>query len=608
MATQADQQPSFTEIDRQLCKPGTPFELETVQINGRSTVVWKHLPKTFRPYLLDSLAKFSDKVLVNAPAVEPAPATERVDWTFGHVRKLALATAAWMAARGVKQGSLVGLVGWNSGEWVVSWVAMHILGAVPVMVNAAVQPDSMVHCLRLTKPELVLADATSAFALADHVQALAEGGVGPLFSWQDTAHLGTCAVETVNLAQLSVTAAQIKDAEEGKGITADLGPESDAVVFFTSGTTGYPKAVLSSQRAALHGVISSVYPLARLAMRQGAPASMVMDMVSNPPQDEDPNVVLMAVPFFHVTGCLSILLKAIGDGNTLVLMRRWDVPEAARLMVKYKINVISGVPVILLAVMQSGLLPKDFKLKFASYGGAPSPERMPSDIKKRWPDMTAATAWGMTETNATHTVFGGDDYVNFPKSAGAALPVNEVRIVDPETRRPLPVRSVGVIEARGMNIMKGYMNNDEATRKTINAEGWLDTGDVGWMDEQGLLYISDRAKDIIIRGGENISSEEVENAVFRDDRIAECAAVPVPDDILGELVAIAVSLSPGAKATPDDIMETARPRLRSHARPAFVYIADAPLPRNANGKLIKTEIKKTVQALYAQKKRREAKL
>lgn len=123
-------------------------------------------------------------------------------------------------------------------------------------------------------------------------------------------------------------------------------------------------------------------------MRQGAPVSMVMDMIANPPQEEQ-NVLLMAVPFFHVTGCLSILLKAIGDGNTLVLMRRWEVPEAARLMVKYGVNVISGVPVILLAVMQSGLLPKDFALKFASYGGAPSPERMAGDIKKRWPDLIA---------------------------------------------------------------------------------------------------------------------------------------------------------------------------------------------------------------------------
>ncbi|GMK59753.1 hypothetical protein CspeluHIS016_0803590 [Cutaneotrichosporon spelunceum] len=598
--------PSFEEIDKQLCIEGTPFELDTVQVKGRPTTVWKHMPTVFRTYLLASLAKFGDQVLINAPAVEPAPVTERVEWTFNQVRKLALDLAAWLAARGVKQGSLVGLVGYNSAEWIITWVAIHILGAVPVMVNAATQADSMAHCLRLTKPELVLADAVSALALSRVAQQLKDGGVGPLFSWQDTAHLGKCGVETIDLAKLPVTAAQVKDVEDGKGI-ANLGPESDGVIFFTSGTTGYPKAVLSSQRSALHGVISSVYPLARLAMRQGAPASMVLDMVANPPED-DTNVILMAVPFFHVTGCLSILLKAIGDGNTLVTMRRWDVPEACRLMVQTGVNVVSGVPVILLAVMKSGLLPKDHRLKFASYGGAPAPERMPSDIKRHWPEMISATAWGMTETNAVHTVFGGEDYLNHPKSAGAALPVTAIRIVDPDTRAVLPARSVGVIEANGMTIMKGYMNDHAATAKAINAEGWLDTGDVGWIDENGFLYISDRAKDIIIRGGENISSEEVENAVYRDDRVAECAAVAVPDDILGELVAIAVSLNPGAKATPEHIMEVAHSRLRSPARPVFVYLADGPLPRNANGKLIKTEIKKTMQGLYARKKGREAKL
>lgn len=216
----------------------------------------------------------------------------------------------------------------------------------------------------------------------------------------------------------------------------------------------------------------------------------------------------------------------------------------------------------------------------------------------------------MTETNAVHTVVAGDDYISHPKSAGPGLPINETRIVDPETRRPVPSGTVGIIEARGANLMKCYLNDSAATAKTFNAEGWLDTGDAGWMDADGFLYVSDRVKDIIIRGGENISSEEVENAIYKDDRVAEAAAVPVPDDILGELVAVAVSLNPGKKASAQEIIDTVRPRVRAHARPAFVYVASEPLPRNANGKLIKTEIKKIVQKLYAEAKgkKREAKL
>lgn len=251
--------PWLTPGDEQLCKPNTVFELDTVQINGRPTTVWKHLPKTFRTYLLESLAKHGDKVLINAPAVEPAPATQRVDWTFTAVRAQALQLAAWLATRGIKQGSLVGLVGWNSAEWAVAWVAVHICGGVPVMVNAAVQPDSMVHCLKLTKPALVLADAISAVTLAKHASELKAGGVGSLVSWQNTAHLGGAKIETIDLANLAQSAQAVKDAEAGTHTITDLNPESDAVIFFTSGTTGYPKAVLSSQRAALHGVISSWY-------------------------------------------------------------------------------------------------------------------------------------------------------------------------------------------------------------------------------------------------------------------------------------------------------------------------------------------------------------
>lgn len=157
----------------------------------------------------------------------------------------------------MKQGSLVGLVGWNSAEWAITWVAIHILGGVPVMVNAAVQPDSMVHCLRLTKPQIVLADALSAVTLSKHTAELRAGGVGRVVSWQNTEHLGVKGLETINLGNLGVSKAQVDEVLAGAGIT-DLNPESDAVMFFTSGTTGYPKAVLSSQRAALHGCISSI--------------------------------------------------------------------------------------------------------------------------------------------------------------------------------------------------------------------------------------------------------------------------------------------------------------------------------------------------------------
>jgi acyl-CoA synthetase (AMP-forming)/AMP-acid ligase II len=154
--------------------------------------------------------------------------------------------------------------------------------------------------------------------------------------------------------------------------------------------------------------------------------------------------------------------------------------------------------------------------------------------------------------------------------------------------------------------MTCYYGNEKATKETVDSEGWLDTGDAGYIDDDGFVYISDRIKDIIIRGGENIPSTEIENAVFTDSRVQEAAAVPIPDDMLGELVGVAVCLRPGAKATGDELIATISPKLRFPARPAFIWVSEAPLDRNANGKVVKKDIKDKVVAMY--KKRKQGKL
>lgn len=552
--------------------------------------------------------QYADRPFLNAPVPEPGNPEDREIFTFGEVKKYAVELAAWLVQRGTRQGDNVGVVGFNSAYWVIAWTAVHIIGAVPVMVNAATQPDSQVHCLKIARPAIVLCDAATAAALAPHQVTLADAGIQQIYSWQRTEHLGKIlGIPFVDFKQLDVPPQLTQPILEGRGFgLEDQTPESDGNIFFTSGTTGYPKAVLSSQRAALHNVISSVYGFFRTGMRQGATVEQMQEMVLNAPPVQ--NVGLMGVPFFHVTGNLSILLKFFTDGNQLVLMRRWNVDEAVRLMVKYKVNVIGGVPAIVLAVMQSPKLPKDFPITGVSYGGAPSPERLAGDIKKRWPEIGLASAWGMTETNAPHTAIAGEDFVERPKSCGYPLPVAEVRIVDPDTRAVLKPYERGMIQARGMTMMKGYLNDAAANAKSFDKDGWFETGDAGYLDNDGFLFISDRFKDIVIRGGENISSEEVENAIYQDDRIAEAACVAVPDDLLGELVALAVSLRPGAKATPEEIMKMAAGRLRSHARPAFVWVSEELLPRNANGKLIKTEIKKTVRELYAKRPQQGARL
>lgn len=506
----------------------------------------------------------------------------------------------------MQTGDKVGIIGYNSAGWLVTFTAIGLLGAVPVVVNAAVTPDSMLHCLKLTQPKISVADAISAGTLSFMTDDLKKGGVGPIYSWQSVDHLKKKKhIDVIDFKNLGTSAKAEQAIIDGTGFGVErLNPESDGTIFFTSGTTGYPKAVLSSQRAALHTLVTGSSGFMRMALRQAGPMAphvveMVKELIFAP--KEEPPVTLMAVPFFHVTG-LSILSKCFEDGILMVTMRKWDVDEAVRLMTTYKINSLTGVPAILMAVMQSGKLPKDHNLIGANYGGAPAPERLASDVRKRWPEIHCFTAWGMTETNASHTVFGGEDYVRNPAGAGFAHPVTEVKIVDMETKKPLPDGQTGLILARGMTLMKEYYNDPEATKKSFDKDGWFDTGDAGYLKDD-ILYVADRIKDIIIRGGENISSEEVENAVYLDDRVGEAAAVAVPHDILGEEVAVAVSLRPGAPpTTAEEIKRAAHNRLRSHARPVFVVVYDDLLPRNHNGKIIKTEIKKTVQELYAKHK------
>lgn len=510
-----------------------------------------------RPYLLHSMNKYASRVFINAPRDEPYPKDERFDYTFADIHARALQVAGWLReTHGVGVGTRVGILGFNSVEWAVAWVAAHLLGAVPAIINSWVQPDALVHCLKLSKPVLVLADAKSADAVAPYAKELAAAGVGPIMAWSTMEHLTHKDHPRVDLWSVPVSKEAVLAVASGKGLES-LTPQSLGSIFFTSGTTGLPKGVPMTQQGLLHNLRCGQSMVVRAALRAGAPLDMALALaVTDKPEQAR---ALHAVPLFHVTGC-GQFLNAFNDGKKMVFMRRWSAKDAVALMVQYNLNQVSGVPAISSAILQHPDLPKDHQLVAAMYGGAAPPERLGADMKKRWPDLILNHAWGMTECQGLITSFVGPDYLERPKSCGPPIPSNDVRVVDVETRRVLGPNEVGCLEVRGYNVCSGYLDDPEATAKAIDKDGWLDTGDAGYIDEDGFVYVSDRIKDIIIRGGENIASEEVENAVYLDDRVAEAASVPVPDDLLGELVAVAVSLKPGAKATANDIIAAVSPR------------------------------------------------
>jgi acyl-CoA synthetase (AMP-forming)/AMP-acid ligase II len=251
----------------------------------------------------------------------------------------------------------------------------------------------------------------------------------------------------------------VASVKAGEGLET-LGPDSDSIVFFTSGTTSLPKGVLVTQHQALHIIHSSTYQNARTTLRLGASVEEALKAYDPKPE----GVAMLSIPLFHVQGTLTWLMVALHNGSKLVFLRHWSVPTAVKLMVEHKVGRIGGVPAIPAAILTSPDLPADFELASTTYGGATPPSDLAQRLVKRWPKMLPGTGWGMTETSAFHTGFNGQEYLAKPHGAGQALPVTEIKVVDPTTRKDLPRGEVGLLLARGQNLMKEYVNNPSEYR------------------------------------------------------------------------------------------------------------------------------------------------
>jgi acyl-CoA synthetase (AMP-forming)/AMP-acid ligase II len=358
-----------------------------------------------------------------------------------------------------------------------------------------------------------------------------------------------------------------------------LAPEDPATIFYTSGTTGLPKGALGTHRNTMTAALASSFAGQRAMLRRG-----------EPPQTKS-RVWLLVVPLFHVTGCHATLIPTILNGGTLVLMRKWDPVKAFELIERERISVTGGVPTIAWQLLEH--TDRDAydlsSLEVLAYGGAPSaPElvrRLAGDLR-----VAASNGWGMTETSATVTINGAEDYLQRPESCGLPLPVSELRIMSEDGTRELPAGQVGELWAFGPQVVKGYWNNPEATREAFR-KGWMRSGDLARLDEEGFCYIVDRAKDIVIRGGENIYSCEVENVLYEHPAVMDVALVGLPHPTLGEEPAAVVHLAEGTTASESELRQWTAERLAAFKVPVRVRFLDTLLPRNANGKILKGELR-----------------
>jgi long-chain acyl-CoA synthetase len=367
----------------------------------------------------------------------------------------------------------------------------------------------------------------------------------------------------------------------------DLDPDMDATILYTSGTTGFPKGAVSSHHAVLSAQRSFTF-------------RALVGTMTNPPKEPNPHdtCFILAVPLFHVTGLVPVMFSCFVSGIKLVMMYKWTPERALELIERERVTQFVGVPTMAIDLLES----PDFSVRDTSSlasvggGGAPAPPEMVGRVEKSFARARPGLGYGMTETNAYGPQNAGDDYVRKPRSSGRAVPVMEVQIFDDEMNQ-LPVGAVGEICFRGPNLIRGYWNKPDATAETI-VNGWLRSGDIGRLDEEGFIYVEDRAKDMVLRGGENIYCAEVEAVIYEFEDIHEAAVFGMPHDRLGEEVACAVLAKKDRAVDVDALRAFLSEKLASFKVPSFIEVASEPLPRNASGKILKRDIR---DALIARK-------
>ncbi|WP_341859264.1 class I adenylate-forming enzyme family protein [Qipengyuania sp. GPGPB31] len=554
---------SRAECRDRLTAPGERFEMETIDIRGVPTRVWKHAPTNMRQVAM-AARTHGDRLF----AIYEDERVTYEAW-FRAVARM----AAELRERGVAKGDRVALAMRNLPEWPVAFFAATTIGAICVPLNAWWTGSELAFGLANSGAKLLVCDAERWERIAPHrgelpdlEHALVSRSDAPLEGAEQLEDvLGTpkdyAALPSAALPQV------------------DIDPEDEATIFYTSGTTGQPKGALGTHRNLCTNIMSSAYNGAIAFLRRG----------EEPPAPVQ-KVGLTVIPLFHVTACSAGLMGYVVAGHTMVFMHKWDPVKAFQLIEREKVNLTGGVPTIAWQLLEHPERANyDLSsLEAVAYGGAPAAPELVRKIHEEFGALPA-NGWGMTETMATVTGHSSEDYLNRPDSCGPPVAVADLKIVGDDGVTELPVGEVGELWARGPMVVKGYWNRPEATAETF-VDGWVRTGDLARLDEEGWCYIVDRAKDMIIRGGENIYSSEVENVLYDHPAVTDAALVAIAHPTLGEEPAAVVHLAPGMSATEDELREWVAARLAKFKVPVRIAFVQDTLPRNANGKILKKDL------------------
>ncbi|MGA9582200.1 MAG: class I adenylate-forming enzyme family protein [Allosphingosinicella sp.] len=555
---------SLAEVDALLTAPGSRLEMDEAVIRGIPTRIWKNAPPDL-PFLVRLSRAHGDRTATIFEA-------ERVSWEAQYRATAAL--AAVLRRLGIGKGDRVAIAMVNLPEWPVAFFAATALGAIAVPLNAWWTGAELEYGLADSGAKLLIADSARWKRIEPHRAAL------PALEQIIVNRSAGTPTGAARLEDLIGSPGGWDDLPEAGLPDIPIAPDDDAAILYTSGTTGRPKGALHSHRNFTTNILSVGYSNARAALRRG-----------EAPPEPQPKIALMVIPLFHCTALSAMLMGTMVAGHTLVFMRKWDPLEALATIERERVQITGGVPTIAWQLLEHPERARfDLSsLEQISYGGAPAAPELVRKIHEEFGALPG-NGWGMTETTATVTSHVGEDYLARPDSAGPPVPVSDLKIMSPDGAEELATGEVGELWARGPQIVKGYWNAPEASAATF-VDGWVRTGDLARLDEEGFLYIVDRARDMVIRGGENIYSIEVENVLFDHPAVTDAALIGLPHRTLGEEPAAVVHLAPGTSATEEELKAWVRERLAVFKTPVRIAFLPRPLPRNANGKILKGELK-----------------
>ncbi len=566
-----------------------PFPMSTIEVRGVPMRVFATAPADVRQLFALSAGHGDKDYLVFED--------ERLTYAEVHAQVRCLA-ALLHDTYGVRRGHRVAVAMRNYPEWVISYWAILSLGAACVGMNAWWTTPEMHYGLTDSQPRLAIVDGERLARLAPVLGELRSGPDAPHpLSLIVTRHDGDLPDDAVRWSEVVRT--------EGAPDTlppADIDPDDDACIFYTSGTTGFPKGAQLTHRGCVTNLFNIAFMTAASQMADAA-RSAAEDAAATASGAPDPTppppaqpTFMATTPLFHVTANNCVLYPATLVGGKLVLMYRWEAGRALELIERERVTNFAGVP----TMGRELLAHPDFATRDTSSmiglsgGGAPVPPDLVGKISSQVNRRAATTGYGLTETCGIVTANSLGSYLAKPSSCGPVVPTLDAKLIgaDGHDLAPDP-QATGELCVRGSIVIKGYLNRPEATAEAIR-DGWFHTGDIARIDEDGYVFIVDRAKDMVLRGGENVYCSEVEAAIYHHPAVAEVAVFGVPDERLGETVGAAIVLHPGRSMTPDELTAFLGERLSRHKIPEHVYVLDEPLPRNASGKFLKRELRHTL--------------